>query len=388
MSWIKNFFVHNKDSDSSKDITVRQSRITLDMGGATKEIVIDSSLDIEDLSTRLSSDSKMLVAAKISRLLPDLIEQKQLELIEYALNVVRNLCEDQLPKVRSIISEELKENRNIPRELMLSLAWDKQYEVYAPVLEFSPVLTDDDLIEIITFANIEGVSEAIAKRRKLSQAVSYVVVRKGSDTSVKILLENRSASISDDTMVEIADKAEKIKMWQKPLITRPELSMRVISRIATYITESQISSLVDAGILKASVAVDLRNAVAQRLSSHIQNNKAIERNKVNELDKRKALTPTTVQEALAEGNREFVVHGLAKLAGVKPESVEDILKTQSPSIISALVWKAGLPMRSSTFIQLKFASIHHGEILYPKNGSDFPLPVSSMEKLISMYLDN
>jgi len=85
------------------------------------------------------------LARKISRMLPDLGEEEITKIRENAIVILETLANDQFPQVRRIVSEELKTFDCVPKHIIMQLANDDQLEVCAPVLEYSPLLSSDDL---------------------------------------------------------------------------------------------------------------------------------------------------------------------------------------------------------------------------------------------------
>ncbi len=89
------------------------------------------------------------LARKISRLAPGLTAEEQDAVRRMTYETLALLAHDQLPTVRHILAEALKSEADAPPELIRRLARDIEIIVAAPVLEFSPVLTDEDLMDII-----------------------------------------------------------------------------------------------------------------------------------------------------------------------------------------------------------------------------------------------
>ena len=73
------------------------------------------------------------------------------------------LARDQLTRVRQILAEALKDVADAPPDIIKGLALDEELVVSGPVLEFSPVLTDDDLLEIIEKGPAKGGLGTIAR---------------------------------------------------------------------------------------------------------------------------------------------------------------------------------------------------------------------------------
>ena len=90
-----------------------------------------------------------------------------------ALDLLRLALCDSEPLVRRVLAESIKHARDLPRDLVRTLAHDVP-EVSAPFLTASPLLGDDELMAIA----IDGASvqrAAIACRPRLSARVANVL---------------------------------------------------------------------------------------------------------------------------------------------------------------------------------------------------------------------
>jgi hypothetical protein len=105
------------------------------------------------------------LAAKISRFAPDLRPDETDKLKAMTYQVLETLIQDQAVRVRKVVAETLKDMNTAPVELIQRLARDPELAVAGPVLQYSPVLTDDDLLDIVRQLPIPGAAAAIAKRR-------------------------------------------------------------------------------------------------------------------------------------------------------------------------------------------------------------------------------
>jgi hypothetical protein len=98
------------------------------------------------------------LAAKIARILPHLSPDEHDSVYRVTVEVLETLARDQATQVRSILSEALKDMAAAPGTVIGTLARDHELSVAAPVLEFSPLLSEDDLIEIIAQSPAAGAS--------------------------------------------------------------------------------------------------------------------------------------------------------------------------------------------------------------------------------------
>ncbi len=125
------------------------------------------------------------LAQKIGRLLPDLLASERERVCELTLETLQRLASDQLTRVRAILAAEIKSLDCVPKEIVVALAHDVEETVSVPVLEYSPLLSDNDLLEIIASARAQSALAAVARRRGVSERVSEVIVA-SLDVSVRI----------------------------------------------------------------------------------------------------------------------------------------------------------------------------------------------------------
>jgi hypothetical protein len=108
------------------------------------------------------------LAHKIEVLLPELDAdaQAQAQAHKYLVEVIEILAQDQATRVRQIVAETLKEVASAPNHVIQRLARDAEAVVACPVLEFSPLLSDQDLLEIIEGGSNAGRLRALAAPRR------------------------------------------------------------------------------------------------------------------------------------------------------------------------------------------------------------------------------
>ena len=100
-------------------------------------------------------DVRAELARKIARLMPDLSREEAVHVRDIAIEMLEKLARDQAPRVRAILAEEIKRLDCVPKTVVDRLAHDVEQIVAAPILEYSPLLSDVDLIEIIAGATAE-----------------------------------------------------------------------------------------------------------------------------------------------------------------------------------------------------------------------------------------
>ena len=329
------------------------------------------------------------LARKIGRLLPTLSKEAGERARTLTFETLDRLAQDQLPRIRQIIAEEIKSLDCVPRAIIKRLAKDVE-KVSAPVLEFSPLLSDADLIDVITTAHASHAMKAIARRRPLSEEVSDVVAAAMDVPAIATLLENADARIRSQTLEKIADNAEEMVEWHRPLVLRNNLSQRAIRRIAGFVSASLIDKLACRNDLDEETRRQLSRAAQSRLVQAEEDDKlsAASAKAMSEVERRYKsgqLDDEFVEAAAEAGKRDVVMHSLALLAGVPDDTVRRILGAHSAKPVIAIVWLAGLSMRTAFKVQSFVLRLPARELMPARDGVGFPMGENEMRWHLSYF---
>ncbi len=326
-----------------------------------------------------NDDVRAELAGKIGRLLPGLAEPERARLRDLAIEVLERLANDQLTRVRMILAEEIKASPHIPKSIVARLARDVELVVAAPILEYSPLLKDVDLLEIIAHGAVSGALPAIARRRDLSADVADQIVASLDVPAVAALLANRSARIRDETMDQIIDHADRIRDWHGPIVLRADLSLRAIRRVAGFVTSSLLQQLRE----RRGLDEETSNFLAKRVRERIADDDAVSpsRDAVETIRRAvatKSLDEAFVVQAVETRDRPLAIHALAMMARQSPAVIEKILDGQSARAVVALCWHAGLSMRAAIKVQTHATRLAQKDVIPARNGVDFPLTSDEM----------
>ena len=205
------------------------------------------------------------LALKIARLAPELNARQRDRIRQSTYEALEVLARDQVIRVRQVLSEALKDVANAPPEVINRLARDAELVVAAPVLQFSPVLTDEDLLDIIAAGPVQGALSAICRRHQVVEMVSDAVVESDDVEAITDLLANPSAQIREETLDRVVDRAPMVEAWQAPLVRRPSLPSPVAPRLAMFVADNLLDVLIRRRDLDEKTAEEVRIVVARRL---------------------------------------------------------------------------------------------------------------------------
>ena len=325
-------------------------------------------------------DARAELARKVARLMPDLSREDAVHVRDIAIELLEKLARDQAPRVRAILAEEIKHLYCVPKSVIDRLARDIEEIVAAPILEYSPLLSDADLVEIIAGAKAECVLRTVAKRQPLSSEVSDVIVGSLDIPAVAALLTNPHAAIREQTLDKLVETAGSIEELHAPLTLRADLSLRTIRRLASFVGTVLLESLIARGGLDEDTRIFLNRRLRTRLREG-------DGRKSADMDAVKMVSLAVyegyldgefVEEVAENGNKEAVIVALATLARVPPQAVRRILDAHSAKAIVALVWRARLSMRVAFKIQAFVMRLAPDECLAARGGKDFPLSEDEM----------
>jgi hypothetical protein len=326
-----------------------------------------------------------LLATKIARLAPELPHETRAQIRDLTVEVLEKLARDQAVRVRRIVSEALKDLTNAPHHLIQELARDLEIRVAGPVLQYSPILTDEDLLEIISAGPIRGALSAIAKRRhvgdRLADAIVAAAIEAPEETeTITELLNNRSTQIREETLDLILDRAPAKEEWQEPLVRRPFLPMNAIKRLADFVSSSLFDLLQARPDLDKATAKAVAKQVKKRLAAEAKQRDAAENSEPPPPGDAEAMSA-----AIAGGKSDQVLSALARDAALNPVIIKKIIGSMSAKAVTALAWKARLSMRQALQLQLKIAGIPPHQALNPRGGSDYPLTEREMEWQLELF---
>ena len=170
--------------------------------------------------SRLLSDSSPRTRAQTTAKIAAQFDAATLSEAErrIAKDIFRVLVQDTEVLVREALSAHLKATLELPHDVALALARDVD-SVARPVLKFSEVLTDADLIEIVR-GQEPAKQIAIAQRPGVSEAVSDALVDTGNAAAVAHLVGNEGAALSEDALDRVIDNYQECASVADSLVRR------------------------------------------------------------------------------------------------------------------------------------------------------------------------
>jgi uncharacterized protein (DUF2336 family) len=326
------------------------------------------------------------LARKIALLAPGLTAQEHDRLRRMTYEVLEILVRDQVARVRQIVAEALKDVADAPPEIIQRLARDCEIVVAGPVLQFSPLLSESDLLEIIGGTPIAGAREAVARRKGISEPVSEVIGTSNDMAAIAALLDNPSAQVREELLDRLVERAPTAVAWHRPLVQRPRLSGGAARRLARFVAVNLLAILRDRRDFDAETTRDVAATVMRRLDEEGEGGgelagasdpAAADMARARSLHAAGKLDDATVAAAVGS-ERGFAKAALAVLAKLPLDEVEKVLAAHSAKGVVALAWHAGLSMRTAIVLQTALAHIAPQTVLRARADGSYPLTPEAM----------
>jgi len=367
------------------DVTVRASVAMNASASPATELRL-----VEDRDERV----RALLGGRLAALCPDLGDDELDATRMHVLGLLRRLVRDTAERVRGAIADMLKDMPGAPRELILMLAYDPVTAVSDPVIRLSPVLTEDDLIALLTAQ--PSAATSVAMRIALPSRASDWLATAADDETIGVMLENRSAAIQEATLDGIVDRAEPRLRWHGPLVSRPSLTPYAARTLSGFVANDLLAALAARSDLAAPLIAELHQRLHARLLNAAPEPQprptlppgvswpetdppaAAALLLAHRLFESKALDETAMVAALRRGQARLATAMLAVAGSLPASHVARAITLRSAKALSALVWRAGLPASLCVPIQVALGHLKPDATLAP-NGECFPLTEEEMQ---------
>lgn len=261
-----------------------------------------------------------------------------------AEDIFRTLVRDTEVLVREALAAHLKSTPDLPHDVALSLARDVD-TVALPVLKFSEVLTDEDLIEILR-GQEPAKQVAIAQRPGVSERVSEALVETGNEVAVAHLIGNEAAAVSEAALDRVIDRYEHCAAVADSLVRRPNLPPAISERVVSALAERLRNYLVLKHELSPDMASNLilqaRERATVTLIDYGSSDEELE-NLIGQLDRNGRLTASLLLRALCVGDLNFFERAMAKLVALPLKNVRILIHDKGMLGLEPLYLRAGLP---------------------------------------------
>ncbi|HBV12223.1 MAG TPA: hypothetical protein DEB60_03760, partial [Brevundimonas sp.] len=163
------------------------------------------------------------------------------------------LAVDAAELVRRALAVTLKASSLMPRDVARRLAADVD-SVALPVINCSPVFSDDDLIEIVR-AGCALRQAAVASRPQVPRDVATVLAAEGRQEAVLALAANDNADLSEDALGVVVDRFGHASDVVSALAYRQVLPLSVTERLVGLAADAAREHLITQHALAPETAI-------------------------------------------------------------------------------------------------------------------------------------
>jgi hypothetical protein len=248
-------------------------------------------------------------------------------------------------EARAHVAKLLAPLERAPGTVVVKLANDV-IEVAKPLLEFSNVLSDDDLIDIVENQGEEH-RVAIAGRARVSERVGDAIVARGEKASTLRLVRNENAELGQTALEQLVARAAQDVEMAADLRNRPDLDWGTlreeIDSVASKVLETlgRVSQRVDP-VTAGKVNSVVYNRMRNRAGFSSQEWK-LAYNQVKALSDRRQLDERALARFARFGYGHHAAAALTVMLQVGPEVLVKWLAMQDYVAITVALRAAGLP---------------------------------------------
>jgi len=300
--------------------------------------------DIETLVKGVNLEDRAIAAHKLCRS----INRAELDSKdrERAHQILRIMAADAEELVRRALAVTLRASHVVPHDVALKLARDVE-SVALPMLNFSPVFTDEDLAEVIRLGDpVRQI--AIAQRPALTEKLTAVLAEEAAEQAVEIACANDNAMFGERSLQRAIERFNKSERVLQAVAYRSVLPLAVTERLVGMVSDQLREHLVTAHAVTAETAFAIALGARERSTIDLvdQAGRAADIKLFTlHLHKTGRLSASLLLRALAHGHMAFVEHAIATLSGVPHHRTWLMVHDAGPLGLKAIYERAGLPSR-------------------------------------------
>lgn len=259
-------------------------------------------------------------------------------------DVLTRLTAEMETAVRAELGLRFADSANAPRGLIRRLANDDELAVAAPVLSRSPVLTDEDLLEVVRTKG-QGHLQAVSVRPTVSEIVSEVIVERGDDLTLGVLLENDGARLSRQASEAAVDRAKRNPALHEAVVGRRQLPPDLLNDMY-FVVEARLKQR----ILEENARLDPRKLEEALRAQRVQ--RAVDagalpadyrqaEERLLAFERQGRLDPPTLIRLLREGGTAFTL-AIARMTDVDYATADRVLKSGELDAVAVICKAADL----------------------------------------------
>lgn len=299
--------------------------------------------EVQDATTSGSTKRQLRALTRITDLFlagAARYSKGQVELFDEVFKVLVEAIE---LKTRVKLAHRFASDPDAPAALVRAFAASDAAAVAAPVLSQSTALTEPDLIASASTQSQDHLL-AIARREKISEAITDILIERGEQQVVHAVAKNAGAEISDDGFGELVLRAGADVELALHVGTRRDIPRHHFLRLLETASASVCSRLVARNPKLAEVVQETVTEVIDDINGEVRRHSAAHAKakfRIKRLSEWKELREVDVHAGARSQNFEKTVTALAALAGCGIEIAERAVLNENPGAVQIIAKVAG-----------------------------------------------
>ena len=276
--------------------------------------------------------------------------------------------------IRKALAARLAHADWAPTALVNVLALD-EIEIAAPILASSPVLHDEDLLQILLEASLDH-QIAVARRPHISGRIADAVIDRAVPAVLTALATNRTAQISGEGFRRLVDHSRRIAALRGPLSRHPGLTEALAEQMYHWVgaalresisTRFQVDERKFGAAVYDAIQGVIRKDRPEEAPEDTPEREEMERRLVAKLQAAGQLKPAMLIRATREKRLSLVVHGLSALSGFTVAQIRQALNAPTPEALYYACASVGIDRAVFPTLLIELRKLNHG--LPGDNGS-------------------
>lgn len=221
---------------------------------------------------------------------------------------------------RARLSQQLAPYSWVPVALIVQLSQD-EFAIAEPILSHSPVLSDDDLMEMLAGTSLDH-HLAIANRPHLSPNVIKAILRQQDPVVLTALVSNPKILLLPSDLYELVAASRRFASLRAPLARHPGLTAPMANELLGWVGDSlqtHLRARFDLALARRPLAPDqteMDQGLAEKLMASGN------------------LHPSALLRALREDQPGLFLALLARLCGLDLVAAHQIVHAPSPDLLA------------------------------------------------------
>ena len=286
-----------------------------------------------------SAEDREKLAKSISSLLQADLSKGELYL---AQDILLHLLREAETDLRQTLALHLSVEPKCPKALIDYLIFECPLSVSEPVLKNSPVLVDDDLIEIDKRFETPEYWRAIASREQVSKNLALFLIGTDDDKVYDILVRNLGTEFCSLCMNWLTGIAMNMPPLQEPLLQRKEITAEMATKLYWHTSEQLQTEILQKFDIDKSV---LDKAMQYVVSRRVEQKQGIQR--VSDemwqiAQKLPKISSRQIMDAMQKGDRAFFACLCATHLKIDAERVLQKLEARPMLALAVLTRAIGM----------------------------------------------